>query len=71
MLLILLSIVSNGGQVDEKDFASKLRNWMFHGFSELGDQGQLLVNPVIVTSQTGYHTRHRWTGYWYDSGACP
>ena len=40
MLLILLSIVSNNGQVDEKDFAKRLQDWMKKGFPNLGDQGE-------------------------------
>ena len=40
MLLILLSILSKEGKVDEKDFAKRLQDWMIKGFPELGDQGK-------------------------------
>ena len=26
-------------QFDEKDFAKKLRHWVYHGYEELGDTG--------------------------------
>lgn len=37
MLLILISLVDNAGQVNLQDFAGKLKNWMLHGFRDLGD----------------------------------
>ena len=40
MLVILLSIVSKSGIVDEIDFAERLHGWMRHGFKDLGDHGK-------------------------------
>ena len=40
MLLILLSIVENNGQVDKIDFAKRMLNWKKSGFAELGDVGK-------------------------------
>ncbi|CAB3981296.1 Hypothetical predicted protein [Paramuricea clavata] len=39
MILILRTLVQNGGKFDEKDFAKKLRHWVRHGYEELGDTG--------------------------------
>ncbi|CAB3981295.1 Hypothetical predicted protein [Paramuricea clavata] len=37
MILILRTLVQNGGKFVEKDFAKKLRHWVRHGYEELGD----------------------------------
>lgn len=39
MLLIMLMLIENKGRVDQLDFASRLHNWMCHGFTEFGDLG--------------------------------
>ncbi len=43
MLLILLSILANNGEVDETDFAKRLHEWMLHGFPQFGDIGIILI----------------------------
>lgn len=49
MLLILLSLVDNKGQVNVQDFAEKLRNWMLHGIQELGDTGGMGIGATTQT----------------------
>lgn len=39
MLLILLMLIEKNGKVDQLDFATRIHNWMKHGFEELGDIG--------------------------------
>lgn len=48
MLLILQSLVDKQGEVDHKDFAERLRDWMFHGFAELGDNGGLGIGSTTL-----------------------
>lgn len=35
-------------KVDHKDFAVRLRDWMFHGFTELGDNGGLGIGSSTL-----------------------
>lgn len=54
MLLILISLVDNAGQVNLQDFAGKLKNWMLHGFSDLGDLAGMGIGQTtkaVVTPQ--------------------
>ncbi|XP_066923644.1 ADP-ribosylarginine hydrolase Tri1-like isoform X2 [Clytia hemisphaerica] len=37
MILIILSIIDQQGEVSKTDYAAKLQNWSLKGFSELGD----------------------------------
>ena len=39
MLLIMLMLIERHGEVNQKDFAARLHNWMLHGFKEFGDLG--------------------------------
>ncbi|XP_076447765.1 ADP-ribosyl-[dinitrogen reductase] glycohydrolase-like isoform X2 [Babylonia areolata] len=49
MLLILLSLLDNGGQVSVQDFAERMKNWMNKGFAELGDFGGLGIGRTTNT----------------------
>ncbi|KAL8559171.1 hypothetical protein ACOMHN_048418 [Nucella lapillus] len=49
MVLILLSLVHNGGQVKVNDFAQKMKNWMAHGFAELGDTCGFGIGKLTYT----------------------
>ncbi|CAH1782706.1 unnamed protein product [Owenia fusiformis] len=56
MVLIMRSLVENNGKVVVTDFASKLVNWMKHGFEELGDKGGMGIgqNTAAVLNASGY-----------------
>lgn len=55
MVLILLSLLDNNGEVDHVDFAKKLKNWTEKGFRELGDFAGLGIGTTtskVVTNPT-------------------
>ncbi|KAL5015329.1 hypothetical protein ScPMuIL_009599 [Solemya velum] len=41
MILIMLSLIESDGKADPVDFGKRLKNWMLHGFEELGDHAGL------------------------------
>lgn len=49
MLLIMLSLVDNKGQVNVRDFATRLQRWMREGFPELGDLGGMGIGGTTLT----------------------
>ena len=53
MLLVLQSIVDNGGRAERLDFARRLNDWMIFGFPELGDVGKSTCGPS--TSSLGWY----------------
>lgn len=55
-VLVLDSVISWGGVVDELDFAKRLSHWCQKGFPELGDTEGIILSPTIrqVTSNKTY-----------------
>ncbi|OWF55877.1 p53-induced protein with a death domain [Mizuhopecten yessoensis] len=55
-VLVLDSVISWGGVVDELDFAKRLSHWSQKGFPELGDTEGIILSPTIqqVTCSRGY-----------------
>ncbi|KAL3868576.1 hypothetical protein ACJMK2_041377 [Sinanodonta woodiana] len=48
MILMLQSLIDNRGQINPNDFASKLYNWVKHGFKELGDKHDHGIDKTVV-----------------------
>lgn len=46
MILILLSLVANNGQMDPVDYAKRLKRWCKEGFKELGDYGGMGIGST-------------------------
>ncbi|ESO91419.1 hypothetical protein LOTGIDRAFT_228841 [Lottia gigantea] len=48
MIIVLDSIISWAGVVDELDFAKRLYHWYRYGFSELGDVEGIVLSPTLL-----------------------
>ena len=48
MLLILMMLVENKGRVNQLDLAAKLKDWMHHGFKDLGDYGEPRSSSLVL-----------------------
>ena len=58
MILILRTLVENNGKFDEKDFARKLKHWVRHGYSELGDTGGCGLGRTTASVLSHTHFLH-------------
>lgn len=70
MLLIMLMLTELNGKVDQLDFASRMYNWMRHGFKELGDIGNIIHVPNLWNEEFDFlipYPIHRWNGNWFNS----
>lgn len=55
-MLLIDSVISWAGVVDELDFAKRLVDWNNHGFPELGDAtGIMLSSTIQQVSEVGYN----------------
>lgn len=43
-----MMLVENKGRVNQLDLAAKLKDWMHHGFKDLGDYGEPRSSSLVL-----------------------